>query len=338
MLVVMEQNATPEMIKRVCDEIEQMGYRAHSVPGAHRTAIGVTGNNGRLDADRLLFLQGVKDVVKVSRPYRLVSREHQPEDTVVRVGDLALGDGSFATIAGPCSIESRDQAFAVAEAVQKAGARFFRGGAYKPRTSPYSFQGLGEPGLEILAEVRAQFGLKIVTEAIDTETIDLVAACADVIQIGARSMQNYSLLKKAGRLAKPVLLKRGLAATIEEFLLAAEYILNEGNTQVILCERGIRVFAGSERHLLDLSAVPYIKEISHLPIITDPSHGGQRRYRVMPLARASAAVGADGILIEVHPQPNQALSDGQQAITPDDFSSLMLDLNRIAAAMGRTLV
>jgi 3-deoxy-7-phosphoheptulonate synthase len=315
-----------------------MGYQAHSVPGAHRTAIGVTGNNGRLDADRLLYLQGVKDVVKVSRPYRLVSREHHPEDTVVKVGELAIGDGTFATIAGPCSIESREQAFAVAEAVKLAGAKFFRGGAYKPRTSPYSFQGLGEPGLKILGEVRETFGLKIVTEAIDTETIEMVAECADVIQIGARSMQNYSLLKKAGRLSKPILLKRGLAATIEEFLLAAEYILHEGNSQVILCERGIRVFAGSERHLLDLSAIPYIKEISHLPIITDPSHGGQRRYRVMPLARASAAVGADGILIEVHHRPKQALSDGQQAITPDDFSSLMHDLQKIAAATGRALV
>ena len=338
MLVVMEKDATPEMIKRVCEEIEQMGYQAHSVPGSHRTAIGVTGNNGRLDSDRLLHLQGVKDVLKVSRPFKLVSREHQAEDTVVQVGELKIGDGSFATIAGPCSIESRDQAFSVAEAVAKCGARFFRGGAYKPRTSPYSFQGLGEPGLAILAEVRERFGLKIVTEAIDTETIDLVASCADVIQIGARSMQNYSLLKKAGRLQKPILLKRGMAATVEEFLLAAEYILNEGNRQVILCERGIRMFAGSERHMLDLSAIPYIKEISHLPIITDPSHGGQRRYRVIPLARASAAVGADGILIEVHNQPSQALSDGQQAITPEDFASLMPDLQKIAAAMGRSMV
>lgn len=337
MLVVMDKNATPEMIRQVCDEIERMGYQAHSVPGSHRTAIGVTGNNGRLEIDRLMYLAGVKDVVRVSQPYKLVSREHQPQDTIVRVGDVAIGDGCFAAIAGPCSIENRDQAMRIAEAVKAAGAKLFRGGAYKPRTSPYSFQGLGEEGLRILEEVRSEFDLKIVTEALDTETLGLVADCADIIQIGARSMQNYSLLKKVGRQAKPVLLKRGMAATIEEFLLAAEYILNEGNRQVILCERGIRMFASSERHVLDLSAIPYIKEISHLPIITDPSHGGERRYRVMPLARASAAVGADGILIEVHDTPDTALSDGQQAITPDQFAQLMTELGKITSALDRTL-
>lgn len=337
MLVVMDKNATPDMVRRVCDEIERMGYKAHSVPGSHRTAIGVTGNNGRLEIDRLLYLAGVKDVVRVSRPYKLVSREQQPQDTIVRVGDLAIGDGTFAAIAGPCSIENRDQAMRIAEAVKAAGAKLFRGGAYKPRTSPYSFQGLGEEGLRILEEVRTQFDLRIVTEALDTETLEQVAACADVIQIGARSMQNYSLLKKVGRQSKPVLLKRGMAATIEEFLLAAEYILNEGNRDVILCERGIRMFGASERHILDLSAVPYIKEISHLPIITDPSHGGERRYRVMPLARASAAVGADGILIEVHDSPDTALSDGQQAITPNEFTQLMTELSKISSALGRSL-
>jgi len=338
MLVVMDKSATPDQVETVVREIERMGYQAHSVPGSHRTAIGVTGNNGRLEIDKLLYLAGVRDVLRVSQPYRLVSREHQPEDTLVTVGDITVGGQTFAAIAGPCSIESRDQAMRIAERVKQAGARLFRGGAFKPRTSPYSFQGLGEEGLRILEEVRAQFGLQIVTEALDTETLDLVAEATDVIQVGARSMQNYSLLKKVGKQSKPVLLKRGMAATIEEFLLAAEYILKEGNRKVILCERGIRMFAGSERHVLDLSAVPYIKEICHLPIITDPSHGGERSYRVRPLARASAAVGADGILIEVHDAPEQALSDGQQAITPEDFCELMLELDKITAALSRSLV
>lgn len=337
MLIVMETHATPEMVASVCREIERLGLTPHPLPGAQRTAIGVTGNKSQVDADRLLSLVGVRDIIHVTQPFKLVSREFHPDDTSVVVGEVTISSSTFTIMAGPCSIESEDQAMRIGEVVARHGARIYRGGAFKPRTSPYAFQGLGEKGLEIMARVREQFNLLLVTEAVDTETVDLVASYADIIQIGARNMQNFSLLKKAGRLGKPILLKRGMAATLQELLMSAEYILAEGNSRLILCERGVRTFADHTRNTLDLSAIPYVKRLSHLPIITDPSHGTGRRNKVAPLSRASLAVGADGIIIEVHDHPEAALSDGAQAITPDDFQQLMATLGRMASALDRQL-
>ncbi|MCH7689866.1 MAG: 3-deoxy-7-phosphoheptulonate synthase [candidate division Zixibacteria bacterium] len=337
MLIVMEANATSQMVEKVCTEIEKMGLKAHAMPGAQRTAIGVTGNTAQVDSDRILAQVGVKEIIHVTKPYKLVSREFYPENSVIEISsDVKIGGDKIIIMAGPCSVESRDQCLRIAERVAKAGAKVFRAGAYKPRTSPYSFQGLKEEGLKILAEVRKQHNLLIVTEAIDTETLGLVAEYTDIIQIGARNMQNYSLLKKAGQQPKPVLLKRGMSATLEELLMAAEYILNEGNRKVILCERGVRTFADHTRNTLDLSAIPFVKRMSHLPIISDPSHGTGRRDKVLPLSRASLAVGADGLLIEVHHDPANALSDGQQSITPDTFDKLTKEMQAIAAVMGRS--
>ena len=312
MLVVMQAHATEEQVRAVCQKIESLGYRAHSMPGATRTAIGITGNQGEVEQGTLDDMPGVQEVIRVSKPYKLVSRDVKEENTIIRFSGTpaTLGGKNLAIIAGPCAIESREQAFAVAEAVARAGAQFFRGGAYKPRTSPYSFQGMGEAGLQIMAEIRDRFGLKIITEAIDNESLDLVEAYADVIQIGARNMQNFSLLKRAGRAKKPVMLKRGMSATLEEFLMAAEYIMSEGNYNVVLCERGVRTFADHTRNTLDLSIVPAVQRLSHLPIVVDPSHGTGKRNKVTPLSRASVAVGADGLIIEVHNEPDKALSDG----------------------------
>ena len=338
MLVMMQAHATEEEIRAVCRKIEELGYRAHPIPGATRTAIGITGNAGPVDSSALEALAGVAECIAVSKPYKLVGREVKEEDTAVDLGDgVCIGGVELAIIAGPCAIESREQAFAIAAAVRSAGARLFRGGAYKPRTSPYSFQGLGEKGLEILAAVRAKFGLKIVTEAIDNESLEQVEQYADVIQIGARNMQNFSLLKRAGRSSKPVLLKRGLSATLDEFLMAAEYILAEGNYNVILCERGVRTFADHTRNTLDLSVIPAVKRLSHLPILVDPSHGTGRREKVLPLSRAAIAVGADGLLVEVHHQPDQALSDGYQSILPAHFEQLMDEVRQIAAVLHRSV-
>ncbi len=339
MLVVMKAQATAEEIQSVCEHIEQLGFRAHALPGAQRTAIGITGNDGAIDQGNLEELSGVAEVIKVSKPYKLVSRDLKEEDTVISFPgtNATIGGRSLAVIAGPCSIESREQAFTVAEKVAQAGAQFFRGGAYKPRTSPYAFQGLGEEGLRILAEVRERFGLRIVTEAIDHETLALVETYADVIQIGARNMQNYSLLKRAGRSRLPVLLKRGMSATLEELLMAAEYVMSEGNYQVILCERGIRTFADHTRNTLDLSIVPAVQRLSHLPILVDPSHGTGKRNKVLPLARAGVAVGADGLMIEVHGSPDKALSDGAQSIYPDQFAQLMDECAAIATVVHREL-
>jgi 3-deoxy-7-phosphoheptulonate synthase len=338
MLIVMQQHATEEQVRAVCQKIEALGYKAHPIRGAMRTAIGITGNTGAVEAAPFESLPGVVECVPVSKPYKLVSREFQEENTVVNLGDGArIGGPELAVIAGPCAIESREQAFAIAAAVRAAGARFFRGGAYKPRTSPYSFQGLGEEGLKILAEVRAEFGLKIVTEAVDNESLELVEQYGDVIQIGARNMQNFALLKAAGRAAKPVLLKRGLSATLDEFLMAAEYILAEGNPRVVLCERGVRTFADHTRNTLDLSVIPAVKRASHLPILVDPSHGTGRREKVLPLSRAAVAVGADGLLIEVHHQPDRALSDGYQSILPAQFEELLAEIRPIAAVLGRSV-
>ena len=339
MLVVMKAHATEEQVRAVCERIEHFGYRAHPIPGAQRTAIGITGNKGAVEAGTLEEMSGVQEVIVVSKPYKLVSRDVKEEDTEVLFpgSDGSFGGRTLGIIAGPCSVESREQAFAIAERIAKAGARFFRGGAYKPRTSPYAFQGLGEEALKIMAEIRERFGLRIVTEAIDNESLDLVAEYADCVQIGARNMQNFSLLKKAGRLRKPVLLKRGMSATLEEFLMAAEYILSEGNYQVILCERGVRTFADHTRNTLDLSIVPAVQKLSHLPIIVDPSHGTGKRDKVLPLSRAAVAVGADGLIVEVHHEPDRALSDGMQSLFPDQFDELMSEIRQIAPVVHRNV-
>jgi 3-deoxy-7-phosphoheptulonate synthase len=337
MLVVMKAQATPEHIQAVCDQIERLGLRPHPLPGAQRTSIGITGNRGEVDRSSLEALPGVFEVIRVSKPYKLVSREVKQENTIIRFPgtDITVGGEDLAIIAGPCSIESREQAFATAELVAAAGAQFFRGGAYKPRTSPYAFQGLGEEALTIMSEIRERTGMRIVTEAIDHEALELVADYADVIQIGARNMQNYSLLRAAGRKRKPVLLKRGMAATLEELLMAAEYIMSEGNYEVILCERGIRTFADHTRNTLDLSIVPAIQQLSHLPVVVDPSHGTGKRDKVLPMARGAVAVGADGLIVEVHNQPDNALSDGAQTIYPDQFVQLMNEVSQIATILGR---
>jgi 3-deoxy-7-phosphoheptulonate synthase len=342
MLIVMQAHATEEQVRAVCERVEALGFKAHPIPGSTRTAIGITGNTGAIDLGTLESLPGVVECIPVSKPYKLVSRDVKEEDTVVRVPlpggrEATIGGQQVVVVAGPCAIESREQAMAIAERVAAAGARLFRGGAYKPRTSPYSFQGLGEAGLEILAEVRERFGLGIVSEAVDNESLDLVERFADVIQIGARNMQNFSLLKRAGRARKPVLLKRGMSATLDEFLMAAEYVLAEGNYQVILCERGVRTFSDFTRNTLDLSVVPAVKRRSHLPIVVDPSHGTGRRHKVLPLARAGVAVGADGLLVEVHHQPEMALSDGMQSILPDEFEQLLREVRQIAAVLGRSV-
>jgi 3-deoxy-7-phosphoheptulonate synthase len=339
MLVVMKAQATPEEIQAVCDYIEQLGFRAHPLPGAQRTAIGITGNQGEVDRGNLEELSGVAEVIRVSKAYKLASRDVKEEDTVIRFTgtDATIGDRNLAIVAGPCSIESREQAFAIAEQVAASGAQFFRGGAYKPRTSPYAFQGLGLEALRIMAEIRTRFGLRIITEAIDNESLELVAEWADVVQIGARNMQNFSLLKRAGRLRKPVLLKRGLSATLEEFLMSAEYIMSEGNYEVILCERGVRTFADHTRNTLDLSIIPAVQRLSHLPILVDPSHATGKRDSVLPMARAAIASGADGVLVEVHDHPEKALSDGPQSIYPGQFATMMDELERIAPVVGRNL-
>jgi 3-deoxy-7-phosphoheptulonate synthase len=337
MLVVMKQGATAEEIRGVVEAVEARGYKAHPIPGAQRTAIGITGNKGAVEAPVFETLPGVLEVIPVSHAYKLVSREVKREDTVVDVGGVPVGGPALVVVAGPCAVESREQILTVARAVKAAGAHLLRGGAYKPRTSPYSFQGLGEEGLKLLAEAREATGLPIVTEALDSESVELVERYADAIQIGARNMQNFSLLKRVGRSRKPVVLKRGLSATLEEFLMSAEYILAEGNYQVILCERGVRTFSDFSRNTLDLAVVPAVKSMSHLPILVDPSHGTGRRDKVAPLSRAAAAVGADGLMIEVHHDPNRALSDGPQSITPDMFEELMRDLRQIAPVIGRRL-
>ena len=337
MLIVMRRDASAEQVRGVVSAVERRGFKAHPIPGAQRTAIGVTGNRGALDAPAFESLPGVLEVIPVSHAYKLVSREVKAEDTVVEVGGVAIGGRALVLIAGPCAVESLEQMLTVAQAVKQAGAQLLRGGAFKPRTSPYSFQGLGEPGLRILAEARARTGLPVVTEAVDVEGVELVERYADAVQIGARNMQNFSLLKRVGRSHKPVILKRGLSATLEEFLMSAEYILAEGNYQVVLCERGVRTFSDFSRNTLDLSVVPAVKKISHLPILVDPSHGTGRRDNVTPLSRAAAAVGADGLMVEVHHDPDRALSDGPQSITPEAFAALVAELRQIAPVLGRRL-
>src|SRR5437868_4544947 len=337
MLVVMEAAATAEQIDAVVRHIERLGLRAHPIPGAHRTAIGVTGQQAAKDPAAVENFPGVKEVIQVTQPYKLVSREAKPDDTVVSIGGVDVGGSGVVVVGGPCAVESLDQTRTIAEGIRNGGGQLFCGGAYKPRTSPYSFQGLGEPGLEILARVREEFDLPVVTEAIDHDSLQLVDKYADCIQIGARNMQNFALLKSAGRARKPVLLKRGMSATLEELLLSAEYIMSEGNYKVILCERGVRTFADHTRNTLDLSVIPAIKRISHLPILVDPSHGTGKRNKVAPMSRASIAAGADGVLIEVHHKPEEALSDGPQAILPEAFAKIVRECDAIAQVVGRSL-
>lgn len=338
MLVVMQHDATPAEVDAVCSVIKEMGFTAVPMPGEQRTAIGLVGNEGRVDDTNVVGLPGVAQVIHVSRPYKQVSREWRPENTIVRIAPgVEFGGSAIVIVAGPCSVESEEQILASARAVRAAGGSALRGGAFKPRSSPYSFQGLGKRGLELLAIARHETGLPVVTEAMDEAGAELVAEYADCIQIGARNMQNYSLLKAAGRLGKPVLLKRGMAATITDLLLSAEYILAEGNSQVILCERGLRSFDTAARNMFDLNAVPIVQKLSHLPMVADPSHGTGMRDKVIPMARAAVAAGADGIVVEMHPNPERAKSDGAQSLFPEQFSRLMHDVRLIAQAIGREI-
>jgi len=330
MLIVMNANATEAQIKNAVRVVESLGFRAHVMPGATRSAIGVTGNQGAVDLSHFENLPGVAEAIRVTKPYKLITLDLRPERTVVDLGDGArIGDGSLAIIAGPCSIENAKQAFAVAEAVKNSGVKFFRGGAFKPRTSPYSFSGLGKDALKILAEIRERHGLKIVTEALDEANVDLVEKYADMLQVGARNMQNFTLLRRVGRSKLPVLLKRGMAATLEEWLLAAEYVMAEGNYNIVLCERGVRTFAQHTRNTLDLASVPAVRRISHLPVIVDAAHGTGRSYMVTPLARAGVAVGADGLMVEVHCRPDEALSDGAQSLTLDEYEQMVREVQAI---------
>ncbi|MEY2501760.1 MAG: 3-deoxy-7-phosphoheptulonate synthase [Verrucomicrobiota bacterium] len=335
MLIVMKAGAAEQDVAAVVKVIEQLGYRPHIMPGATRTAIGITGNQGAVDPARFENMAGVAEAIRVSKPYKLITLDLRPDKTVVKVGDATIGGDELAVIAGPCAIESREQAFAVAETVSKSGARFFRGGAFKPRSSPYEFPGLGEEGLKIMAEVREQFGLKIVTEALDVSGVELVEQYGDIIQIGARNMQNFSLLRRAGKSKLPVLLKRGMAATLDEWLLAAEYVMSEGNYNVILCERGVRTFALHTRNTLDLAAVPAVRRISHLPVVIDASHAAGKNYMVAPLARAGVAAGADGVLVEVHNDPKSALCDAAQALTLGEYEEMLVQLRAIREVVSR---
>jgi 3-deoxy-7-phosphoheptulonate synthase len=336
MLIVMNASAGKGEIDNVVRIVESLGFRAHVMPGANRTAIGITGNQGAVDLSRFENLPGVSEAIRVTKPYKLITLDLRPDRTIVDLGDGAkIGDGSLSIIAGPCAIENSKQAFAIADVVQRSGAKFFRGGAFKPRTSPYAFSGLGEAGLKILADIRKEFGLKIVSEALDEANVDLVEKYADMIQIGARNMQNFTLLRRVGRSKLPVLLKRGMAATLEEWLLAAEYVMAEGNYNIVLCERGVRTFAQHTRNTLDLAAVPAVRKISHLPVIVDAAHGTGRSYMVTPLARAGIAVGADGLMIEVHGRPDEALSDGAQSLRFDEYEQMVREVRQIHDVISR---
>jgi 3-deoxy-7-phosphoheptulonate synthase len=334
----MRHGATEEEVQRVVGVIREMGYQARPMPGTQRIAVGLVGNDGRVESSQLEALPGVQEVLHVSKPYKQVSREWQLENTLVRLpGGISFGGSDVAVIAGPCSVESESQILEAARQVREAGAVILRGGAFKPRSSPYSFQGLGRPALKLLAKARDETGLLICTEAMDPDGVGWVAEVADIVQIGARNMQNFSLLRAAGRAGKPVLLKRGIAATITELLLSAEYLLAEGNHDVILCERGVRGFDPTTRYLFDLSAIPVVQKLSHLPIIADPSHGTGLRDKVIPMARAAVSAGADGIMVEVHPNPEVARSDGAQSLYPDQFAQLMREVRVIAEVTGRRL-
>lgn len=333
MLVVMSSQHTEAEVKTVVARIKEMGFAAHLIPGENSLAIGITGNPGALDPELFTNLPGVKEAIPVTKPYKLASQDFRPKKTEIRVGNTTFGPGHFVVIAGPCAVESEEQTIRIAEQVKKAGANVLRGGAYKPRTSPYAFQGMGLAGLKILRAASQKTGLPVITEAVDSESLQFVVEYADIIQLGARNMQNFSLLKEAGRSRKPVMLKRGPSATVEEWLLAAEYILSEGNDQLILCERGIRSFDDHARNMLDIGAVVALRLRSHLPVIVDPSHGTGKRQMVIPMARAAAAAGADGIMVDVHDRPQEALCDGPQAILPEEFAGLVDSLRKIRSAL-----
>jgi 3-deoxy-7-phosphoheptulonate synthase len=330
MLIVMEHNATQEQIGTVLDAVKRLGFTPQPIPGEHRVAIGVLGNHGYVDEEPFRDLPGIQELIHVTKPYKLVSRDFHPSDSVVTVGETRVGWGlEPVIIAGPCTVESREQVLVTARAVKTAGARILRGGAFKPRTGPHAFQGLGYEGLEYLAEAGKAVGLPIVTEVMRIDQLDPVAALADCLQIGARNMQNFDLLKEVGRTGKPVLLKRGMSATLEEFLAAAEYIVLEGNNQVILCERGIRTFERALRNTLDLGVVPFLRQVTHLPVVVDPSHALGRRDLVPPMAKAAIVVGAAGVMVEVHPDPAHALCDGPQSLDPAGFAQLMRELRAV---------
>ncbi|MCP4725278.1 MAG: 3-deoxy-7-phosphoheptulonate synthase [bacterium] len=337
MLVVMSKNAAADDIRKVISLIESEGLTPHDIPGAIRTAIGVTGNTGAIDTEKFAVLPGVVQVIRVTSPFKLVSRETKPENTIVKVRDAVFGGKELTIIAGPCSVESREQIEDVVFKLKDAGAKMIRGGVYKPRTSPYSFQGLGRKGLEILAEAREKTGLPFVTEVLDIDKLPEIAEFADMLQIGARNMQNFPLLRAVGKTGKPVLLKRGISATLDEFFMAAEYILAEGNYDVVLCERGIRTFARHTRFTLDISVIPTIRKLSHLPVIADPSHSGGERDKVLPLSLGAIGAGADGLIVEVHPEPDKALSDGQQSLYPKQFEQLMDKIRTIAPVLEREM-
>lgn len=337
MIVIMNHRATPEQIQTVINHVESLGYRVHRSDGTERTILGIIGDERPLDTENLEAFEGVERVVRVLHPFKLASREFHPENSVVRVNGIEIGGDQLVLMAGPCSVESREQLFETAAAVKEAGAHILRGGAFKPRTSPYAFQGLGLKGLELLREAREKFHLPIITEVLAPQDVSLVAQYADILQIGARNMQNFALLRAVGEVQKPVLLKRGMMATIEEWLMAAEYILAQGNSRVILCERGIRTFETATRNTFDINAIPLVKQLSHLPVIADPSHGTGRWDLVIPVSRAAIAAGADGLIIEVHPHPEQALSDGAQSLRPDRFASLVEETRRLAEVLGRRL-
>ena len=337
MIVVLKPKVTQKEIKSVTERIKKMGLKAHVSIGVERTVIGAIGDESLIKEDQLKAIDAVEKVLPIMKPYKLVSREFKKEDTIIKVGDVKIGGNEIVVIAGPCAIESEKQIMETAKEVKKAGAKLIRGGAFKPRTSPYSFQGMGEEGLKLLAKAREASGLPVVTEVMDTSDVPLVADYADILQIGARNMQNFNLLRAVGKVNKPVLLKRGLSATLNEFLMAAEYIMSEGNQNIILCERGIRTFCTHSRNTLDLNIIPIIKKESHLPIIVDPSHGTGNASSVNPMSKAAIAAGADGLIVEVHPKPEEATSDGDQSLTPKNFSKLMDELKLVAKAVGRKL-
>lgn len=337
MIIVMKSEATEKQIKYVVNRLKKLGLKAHISRGVERTIIGAIGDERIIHTDQFAAIPGIEKIMPVLKPYKLASREFHPDDSIIKVNNVRIGGKKLVTMAGPCAVESEKQIMTAAKAVQKAGAQIFRGGAYKPRTSPYSFQGLGKKGLKILSKVKKVTDLSIVTEVMDTADINLVGKYADILQIGARNMQNYNLLKAVGKTDKPVLLKRGMSATVVDLLMSAEYILSKGNSKVILCERGIRTFCSYTRNTLDLNVVPYIKKVSHLPIIVDPSHATGRSELIKPIAMAAIAAGADGLIIEVHPHPEEALVDGDQSLGLNDFSQMMHKLVRVARVVGKEI-
>ena len=337
MIIIMKHSATPEEISEVVANIELLGFKAHLSSGEERTIIGVIGDERPVEPEHFEVYSGVERVVRILHPFKLASRDFHPEDTIVKINGISIGTQQVIVMAGPCSVESREQMMETAMAVKQAGAHVLRGGAFKPRTSPYAFQGLGLKGLELLREARDQFHLPIITEVMSPQDVTLVAQYADVLQVGARNMQNFALLHAVGEIQKPVLLKRGMMSTIEELLMAAEYILSHGNQRVILCERGIRTFETATRNTFDINAIPVLKALTHLPVVADPSHGTGKWELVAPVARGAVAAGADGLLIEVHCNPEQALSDGAQSLKPENFAKMVIDTRRVAEAVGRTL-